>query len=141
MSAATILSSFKHHKIALLTTYLSDGVSAVNTPVRIAVDGDRVLFRSWEDSDDAARIRHHPVVDLRPCTVRGAPTGKPVRAAARLLDGAEARHAARVLGMRQPVMQRWAVPISHRLLRYRTLHYELRPLIEEEVESAEGWPD
>ncbi|RCV50961.1 PPOX class F420-dependent oxidoreductase [Marinitenerispora sediminis] len=141
MSAATILRSFQHHKVALLTTYLSDGLSAVNTPVRIVVDGDRVIFRSWEDSESANRIRHHPEVDLRPCTFRGAPMGKPVRASARLLEGAEAQQAARVLGLRQPAVQRWAVPLSHRLLRYRTLHYELRPLIVEEVESAEGWPD
>ncbi len=141
MSAATLLKSFHTSKTALLTTYRSDGVRCVNTPVSIVVDGPRLLFRTWEDSGKAKRLRHHPVADLRPCTFRGEPLDKPKRGAVRLLEGDDAQHAARLLGRRHPVLQRWAVPISHRLLRYRTLHYEFVPYDVDEVESLEGWPD
>ncbi|MBB6174222.1 hypothetical protein HNR23_004282 [Nocardiopsis mwathae] len=141
MSAATLLRHFHGYKTALLTTYRRDGMRCVSTPVSIVVDRDRVLFRTWADSGKAKRLRAHPVADLRPCTFRGRPTGPAVRCEVRLLDGDEEQRAARMLGRRHPFLQRWAVPISHRMLRYRTLHYELRPVGDETPRSAEGWPD
>ncbi|MBB4935580.1 hypothetical protein F4561_006474 [Lipingzhangella halophila] len=141
MSAATLLRSFHGSKTALLTTYRSDGVRCVNTPVSIVVDGSRILFRTWEDSGKAKRLRRRPVADLRPCTFRGDPLGKPTRGEVRLLEGDDAKRAARLLGRRHPVLQRWAVPISHRVLRYRTLHYQFVPYDDGEVHSLEGWPD
>ncbi|GAA3730054.1 hypothetical protein HDA32_006024 [Spinactinospora alkalitolerans] len=141
MSAATILKTFHREKTALLTTYHQDGMTAVDTPVRIAVDGDRVLFRAWEDSGEAERLRRHPVADLRPCTFRGDPNGLPVRGGVKPLEGGEAQRAARMLSRRHPVLQGWAVPLSHRLVRRRTLYYELCPRDDAEIESNEGCPD
>ncbi|MDA2806423.1 PPOX class F420-dependent oxidoreductase [Nocardiopsis suaedae] len=141
MNTATLLKPFRGHKTALLTTYRSDGVTGVDTPVSIVVDGARILFRTWEDSGKAKRLRNNPVADLRPCSFRGEPHGPPVRGRVRLLDDAEARHAALLLGKRHPMLQRWAVPATHRLLRYRTLHYEIIPFDREEIASNEGCPD
>ena len=62
--------------------------------------------------------------------MRGRPRGEPVSARSRLLEGAEAKHAARAIARRQPFLQGVLVPLAHRLMRYRTLHYELTTLRE-----------
>ncbi|GAA3738758.1 PPOX class F420-dependent oxidoreductase [Salinactinospora qingdaonensis] len=141
MSTAALLKAFEHYKTALLTTYQRDGTTSVDTPVRIVIDGDRVLFSTWQDSAKARRLHGYPVADLRPCTSKGHPTGSPIRGQVHLLEGAEAQRASRLLSRRHPVLQGWGVPLSHRLLRYEALHYELRPFDEGAIESAEGWPD
>ncbi|TDQ55482.1 PPOX class F420-dependent oxidoreductase [Actinorugispora endophytica] len=141
MSAATLLKEFRHYKTALLTTYHRDGTTAVDTPVSIVLDGDSLLFRAGRESGTAARVAAHPLVDLRTCTFRGEPTGKPLRGEVRLLEGEKAVRAARMLERRHPMLRRWAMPLSDRLLRYRPLHYELRIVGDDEVESSEGWPD
>jgi hypothetical protein len=48
-----------------------------------------------------------------------------VQARARLLDGIEARQAATLLSRKHPFLRGLAVPLAHRLARYRTLHHEL----------------
>jgi hypothetical protein len=48
-----------------------------------------------------------------------------VEARATLLDGDEARVAARALARRHRVLHTVVVPLMHRLSRYRTMHYEL----------------
>ncbi|MGI8594113.1 MAG: hypothetical protein ACR2ML_07075, partial [Solirubrobacteraceae bacterium] len=60
-----------------------------------------------------------------PSTLRGEPTSPALPAQARLLEGQDARTAARALARRHPVLQRMLVPVTHRLMRYRTMHYEL----------------
>ena len=59
--------------------------------------------------------------------MRGRPTGPAIQASASLLKGTQARVAARALARRHRVLQAILVPLAHRLMRYRTLHYELRP--------------
>ena len=59
--------------------------------------------------------------------VRGRATGPSIGARSRLLDGEEARDAARAIAHRQPILQGLLVPVAHKLMRYRTLHYELTP--------------
>ena len=59
--------------------------------------------------------------------VRGRATGPSFGARSRLLDGEEARRAARAIAHRQPILQGVLVPLAHKLMRYRTLHYELTP--------------
>ncbi|GAB3494266.1 PPOX class F420-dependent oxidoreductase [Nocardiopsis coralliicola] len=140
MTQAT-LRPFRSYKTGALTTYASDGVTGTDTPVSYVVDGDRVLFRTWEDSATAAQLRDHPVADLRPSSYRGQPCGQPVRGRVQLLEGPEARHASLLLQRRHPVLQRWAVPISQRLLRYRSLHYALLPFDRDQIRSNEGCPD
>ncbi|MGH3302486.1 MAG: PPOX class F420-dependent oxidoreductase [Streptosporangiaceae bacterium] len=110
----------------LLTTYKRDG-TAVGTPVSIAFDRDRAFFRSYDKAWKTKRLRHTPAVDVAPSTVRGRVTGPHLRGTARLLDGDDARVAARALARRHPVLQGALVPVMHRVLRYRTMHYELEP--------------
>ena len=117
---------FRRRRTALLTTYKRDG-TPVATPVTIAVDGDRAYVRTWDSAWKAKRMRNHPAVLVAPSTVRGRATGPAIAARARLLDGDEARQAARAIARRQPILQGLLVPLAHRLMRYRTLHYELTP--------------
>ena len=123
MSAA--FGPVKDVKTILLTTYKRDG-TAVGTPVSIAFDGDRAFFRSYDKAWKTRRLRHNPRVGVAPSTVRGKPTGPAIQARATLLDGEQARVAARALARRHRVLQAVLVPAAHRLLRYRTMHYELQ---------------
>lgn len=68
-----------------------------------------------------------------PVYTRGTPTGRgaPLCARARRVEGAEHRHAARLLTRKYPLLHGVVVPLSHRLGRAkfgRTVHYELHPL-------------
>jgi PPOX class probable F420-dependent enzyme len=114
----------KDTKTILLTTYKRDG-TPVETPVSLAFEGDHAYFRTYDKAGKAKRLRNNPAVEVAPATVAGKPTGAPIRARARLLNGDEARVAARALAGRHRVLQGFAVPLFHRLRRYRTLHYEL----------------
>ena len=113
-------------KNVLLTTYRRDG-RPVATPVSIAFDGPRAFFRTWNTAGKAKRLRSNPNVEVAPCTFRGAVNGPTFAAQAALLHGPDARLAAEALAARHPVLQRIAVPFAHRLMRVRTLHYELLP--------------
>jgi uncharacterized protein len=124
MSAA--LMALKDAKTILLTTYRRDG-TAVGTPVSIAFDGDRAFFRSFDKAWKTRRLRRNPRVQVAPSTFRGKPTGPAVRARATLLEGEQARVAARALARRHRVLQAVLVPAAHRLMRYHTMHYELEP--------------
>ena len=124
MSAA--FASVRAAKTIVLTTYKRDG-TAVATPVSIAFDGDRAYFRSYDKAWKTKRLQHNPRVQIAPSTLRGEPTGPTVQARATLLEGEQAKTAARALARRHRVLQAIVVPAAHRLMRYRTLHYELRP--------------
>ena len=91
----------------------------------IAFDGDRAFFRTWHTAAKAKRLARNPNVEVAPATLRGKPTGPSLSAHATLLEGQQARTAAGALARRHPVLQRVLVPVTHRLMRYRTLHYEL----------------
>ena len=121
--------SFVKRRTALLTTYKRDG-TPVATPVTIAVERDHAFVRTWDIARKANRMRNNPAVVVAPATMRGRPRGEPVTARSRLLEGAEAKHAARAIARRQPLLQGVLVPLAHRLMRYRTLHYELTTLRE-----------
>jgi len=119
------LAPVKQAGTILLTTYKRDG-TAVDTPVSLAFDGDRAFFRSFDQAWKTKRLRNNPRVQVRSSTLRGKPTGPPAAARAILLDGDQARLAARALARRHPVLQGVLVPLAHRLMRYHTMHYELR---------------
>jgi uncharacterized protein len=116
----------KEVKTILLTTYKRDG-TAVGTPVSIAFDGNRAFFRSYDKAWKTKRLRRDPRVRVAPSTVRGKPTGPAIQARATLLDGEQARVAARALARRHRVLQAVLVPAMHRVMRYQTMHYELEP--------------
>jgi PPOX class probable F420-dependent enzyme len=129
-AASPALARFARQKTVLLTSYRRDG-RPVGTPVSIAVDGDRAVFRSFEQAGKTRRIRANPRVTVAPSTARGTPTGPAVQAMARGLEGAEARHAARLLAGKHPLLHGLLVPLTHRLGRAktgRTVHFELTPL-------------
>ena len=105
------------------SAYKRDG-SAVATPVSIAFDGDRAFFRTWHKAwKTKRRLAKNPAVEVAPCTLQGQPTGPTLSGRASLLDGRDAQVAAQALARRHPVLQRLLVP-THRLMRYRTMHYE-----------------
>ena len=124
MNAA--LTPIRDAKTILLTTYKRDG-TPVATPVSVAFDGERPFFLSYDKAWKTRRLRRNPAVQAAPSTLRGKATGPAIRARATLLDGEQARVAARALARRHRVLQAILVPTAHRLMRYRTLHYELVP--------------
>jgi len=60
--------------------------------------------------------------------MRGKPTGPSIRAQMRLLSRDEAKSAARALARKHRILHGVLVPLSHRLARCKTLHYELTPV-------------
>jgi uncharacterized protein len=120
----TDLSALKSSKTVLLTTYKRDG-TPVPTPVSIAFDGDRAFFRSYDKAWKTKRLRRNPAVLAAPSTLLGKTRGPAIGGTARLLDDDEARRAARALARRHRLLQGIVVPLAHRLMRYRTMHYEL----------------
>jgi PPOX class probable F420-dependent enzyme len=118
------LDIFRSTKSIVLTTFKRDG-TPVPTPVSIAFDGDRAFFRTYDKAWKARRLRNNPNVEVAAATVGGKPTGPAIHAQARLLDGDDAKRAAKALATRHRFLQAVLVPLFHRLKRYRTLHYEL----------------
>ncbi|MFD0773527.1 PPOX class F420-dependent oxidoreductase [Streptomonospora algeriensis] len=142
MTAATLLKPFQRYKTALLLTYRDDGVTPQSTAVSVAVEDGRVLFRTWEESGKAKRLARNANADLRPCTFNGKPRGSAVRGEVRPLEGDEAERASLLLARRHPMLQGWAVPMSHKLMKYRTRNYEFVPLdLNHDIENMEGCPD
>ena len=121
------LQPFTLQKTILLTSYRRDG-TGVATPVSIAVEGDRTFFRTWDMAWKAKRLRRNPNVEIAPSTFRGKPTGPAIHARTRLLSGQEEAQARRALARRHPLLQGLVVPLGHRLMRYKTMHFELIPV-------------
>jgi PPOX class probable F420-dependent enzyme len=109
-----------------LVTYKRDG-TGVATPVSLAWDGDRAFFRSYDKAWKTKRLRNNSRVECAAATLSGTPTGPSVSARAVLLEGKQARTAARALARRHRLLQGVLVPLAHRLLGYKTMHYELKP--------------
>lgn len=120
------LEAVRDARTILLTTYKRDG-TPVETPVSIAFDGDRAFFRSYDQAWKTKRLRNNPRVQVAASTLRGRRTGPVVDARATLLGDDQARIAARALARRHRLLQAVLVPVAHRLMRYRTMHYELQP--------------
>jgi PPOX class probable F420-dependent enzyme len=121
------LDDLRETKTIQLTTFRRDG-RPVRTPVSIAFDGDRAFFRTYAKAHKARRLRANPNVEAAPATtMKGVPTGGAVPARATLLDGDEALLARRTLARRFRFLHQFLVPLSHKLMRTRTLHYELTP--------------
>lgn len=121
------LQQLARRKTAVLTTYRRDG-SPVATAVTVVVEGDRVFIRTYDKAWKVRRMRNNPSVAIAPATFRAKPAGPAVGAKSRLLAGDEARHAARAVSRRQPLLQGVLVPAFHRIMGYKTLHYELTPV-------------
>jgi uncharacterized protein len=133
-STPPILQRFVAESVVLLQTRKRDG-TWVDTPVNIAVHGRRAYFRTPALASKNKRLRNFPEVRFAPCTWRGRATGTAVRATTRLLAGEESALAAGLINRKYPLLQRIFVPLTHRLLRTETLHYELS-----DVRELEGPP-
>jgi len=118
------LAPLVRQKAVLLKTKKRDG-TWVGTPVSIAVRGDCTYVRTYDKSWKSKRLRNFPKVRFSPSTFRGKPTGQEFHAHARLLDGEEAQTAARLLARKYPVLHGVLVPLSHKVMGTKTLHYEL----------------
>ncbi|WP_211370340.1 PPOX class F420-dependent oxidoreductase [Nonomuraea turkmeniaca] len=130
IDAAPALAPFVRQKTIRLTSFRRDG-RPVGAPVSIVVDGERAYVRSPGTGGKIKRIRNNPLVEIAPCTSSGKPTGPAVRMRARLLEGAEYRHAGRLLARKYPMLQGVLVPLTHRLGRAkfgRTAHLALDPI-------------
>jgi PPOX class probable F420-dependent enzyme len=129
-AASRSLTRFVRQKTVLVTTHRRDG-RPVGTPVSIAVDGDHAYIRSFDKAGKTKRIRNNPMVEVAPSTARGIPTGPAIQATAQRLQGTEARHAARLLARKHPLLHGLLVPLTHRLGRAKTgktVHFRLTPL-------------
>jgi PPOX class probable F420-dependent enzyme len=119
------LKRFRDQQTVLLTSYRRDG-TPVGTPVNIAVEDDHAFVRTWDTAWKFKRIRHNPEVEIAPSTIRGRPTGPSIHARARVLSGEESKHGGEALARKHPILQRFLVPLVHRLLGRKTVHLELR---------------
>ena len=117
-----------------LTTYRRDG-APVSTLVNVAVDGDRVFFRTYEESGKFKRLRNNPQVEVAPATGRGKVIGPAKAATARILEGPDDRRAAELIDRKHRVFQRILVRLGHKVRRLTTRHFELLP-----AAPAEGEP-
>lgn len=141
-AAAPALAPFVRQKTILLTSYRRDG-RPVGAPVSVVVDGDRAYVRSPGSGGKIKRIRNNPIVEIAPCASRGRVTGPAVRMRAQLLDGAEFRHAGRLLERKYPMLQGVLVPLAHRLGRARfgrTAHLALTPVDHRPLPAADTEP-
>jgi PPOX class probable F420-dependent enzyme len=125
------LDRFAEQKTVLLTTFRRDG-TPVGTPVSIVVHDGRAYFRTWHTAGKAKRLRNNPHVEVAPFqdrfglpTGRGTVSGSAVSGTVRLLTKAEAKPVRKLLAQKYPFLQRFLVPIGHKIKRVRTLHYEL----------------
>ena len=119
------LKAVRDAKTILLTTYKRDG-TPVETPVSIGFEGNRAFFRSYDQAWKTKRLRNDPQVEVAASTLRGKRAGPPIHARATLLTDDQARMAAQALARRHRVLQGILVPLAHRVMRYHTMHYELR---------------
>jgi PPOX class probable F420-dependent enzyme len=108
--------------------------------VSIVVQGDRAYVRTYDKSWKGRRLRNFAEVRFAPSTFRGRPLGREVQARARRLEGEEASAASRLLVRKYPVLHGALVPLSHRLMRTTTLHYELSEVQESQPGSDQASP-
>ena len=108
----------------LLRTRKRDG-SWVETPVNLAVAGERAYFATPAGSGKAKRLRNFEAIELAPCTARGRPTGPQRAGRARRLNGTEANLAAAQLRRRHPFVHRVLVPLELALKRTHNAFYEV----------------
>jgi uncharacterized protein len=131
------LEGFAGQKTVILTTYRRDG-TPVDTPVHIAVDGNRAFIRTYEKAYKTKRLRRRPEAELwlasngtapailalaRPKAARHA--GSPVHVRATELSGDESRRAGAALARKYPVLQGVLIPSMHRVQGTRTINVEL----------------
>jgi PPOX class probable F420-dependent enzyme len=130
LSRQLVMSTFtdhlEHQRNVLLTTYKRDG-TPVGTAVHVAVEGDQAYIRTYGKAWKWKRVRNHPGAEIAPSTVRGKVTGPSIAVTGRILEGEEARAAARAIRRKYPILHGVLIPLSHRLMRTPTIHMAFVP--------------
>ncbi len=93
------LTAFAGHKYLSLETFRKSGVG-VRTPLWFAEKDGELLLYTLADSGKVKRIRNNPRVRIAPSDLRGKVLGDWTEAAARFLEGDEARQANRLLNQK-----------------------------------------
>ncbi|MFI0443918.1 PPOX class F420-dependent oxidoreductase [Actinomadura sp. 6N118] len=124
MTSTPTLETLAEQRTVLLTTFKRDG-TPVGTPVNIVVKDGRAYFRTYDKAWKAKRLRNNPNVEVAHSKYLGKTTSDAVKGHVRLLSDAEAKPVRRLLARKHPIQQGIAVPVLHKLKRYKTLHYEL----------------
>jgi|SRR5215213_5721809 len=125
-AASNELTALGRYWAIRLTTFRRDG-TPVSTPVNVAVDGNRVYFRTYEEAGKFKRIRNNAAVEVAPSTFRGVATGPAKLARAVLLSGGDDARAASLIDDKHRIFQAFLVRTAHRLRGYTTRHLELLP--------------
>lgn len=99
------LDQFANQKYLNLESYRKTG-AAVATPVWFAQNGDELYIYSLAEAGKVKRIRNNPRVRVMPCDFRGGPKGEWVAGTARIIDGAEADRAQRLLDKKYGLVKR-----------------------------------
>lgn len=103
------LDQFANQKYLNLESYRKTG-AAVATPVWFAQQrdegGDELYIYSLAEAGKVKRVRNNPRVRVMPCDFRGGSKGEWVEATARIIDGAEADKAQRLLDKKYGLMKR-----------------------------------
>jgi uncharacterized protein len=109
----------------LVETRKRDG-TWVGTAVSVVEgDGRRLVFRSYDASGKAKRLRNFAEIKVTPSSWRGRPRGETQEGRARLLGGGEAASAKAALESRYPLLHGRLVPALHRRKGWTTLYYEI----------------
>jgi PPOX class probable F420-dependent enzyme len=116
-------------KTVLLTTFKRDG-TAVSTPVSIALTASAHTFELGTRRGRQSGLQTTLRSKWRPAPFGASRQGPALPVHARLLQGDDARLAAKVLAEQHPLLQAVLVPLTHRLMRYRTMHYLLSTTME-----------
>jgi PPOX class probable F420-dependent enzyme len=129
---------FANQKTVIFTTFRRDG-TPIDTPVHVAVQGDRAFIRTYRKAMKWKRLRRNPEALLSLASNGTSPAilgllaprharrldHSSVHTRARLLAGEESRQAARALAHKYPLLQGIVIPFLHRLMRTQTLNLEL----------------
>jgi uncharacterized protein len=132
-----MINEFRDDKTVVVTTFRKDG-TAIDTPMHIAVDGDRAFLRTYASAWKWRRIRRNPNVIVSHASTGDKPAivglvmGKPhkvgrgVRAKAVEARGEDATVAAHALSTKYPFLQGVLIPFLHRhVYRAPTVHMHL----------------
>lgn len=104
--------SLRDDRYAVLVTYRRDG-TPVPSPVWVAVDAAGVAYvKTASNAGKVKRLRHDDRVLIAPSTMRGRPTGPPIRGTARVLPPEEWPHAEQTLASAYGIGRR----VAERLL-------------------------
>jgi uncharacterized protein len=136
-TTTSTLEGFANQKTVILTTYRRDG-TPVDTPVHIAVAGDRGFIRTYERAYKTKRLRRRSEAELWLASNGSAPAilalarpkaasrvGSPTHVRARELSGDESRRAGAALARKYPLLHGALIPRVHRLQGTRTINVEL----------------